>query len=432
MARKSFNFVLLCFVGTVLGFPTFPRMCPSSVAGAQEVTPAISGLEQDASVQEIAPTTRDLPEDDPNFDHAGEAKKFEDLLTTWKQTILDLNEVTIRYRNSQESEGAALRAKHRELEVKGRVEFDEAFRQALLLCENAPRKSFAAAEFLLIGMRYRHARGWHEFTGEAAECLLRISDGGRGLPEIAGVSFYATNQFEKARQHLAEAVAMGLLDRKNFGLLEVIDLMVEPWQKEEKLRQADVEKGDLPQVKLTTSRGEVVLELFEDQAPNTVANFIQLVEEGAYRGIPFYQVLEGQIALAGDVRVSPLSAGFRIEDENDHKDARPVLRGSIAMAKIPMPEGSPIKTVPDSANSHFFISFQPLPQASDEHTVFGRIIQGIEHFSALTRVDPSKKEDEDSGPALNPDLILEAEVIRRRDHEYKPVRIEVESPETTP
>ena len=162
MARKSLKFVLLCFAGTVLGFPAFPHWCPLSLAGAQEVTPAISGLEQDTSTQEIAPTTRDLPEDDPNFDHTGESKKFEDLLANWKQTILDINEVTIRYKNSEESEGAALRAKHRELETKGRVEFDAVFRQALLLCEKAPRKSFSAAEFLLIGMRYRHARGWHE------------------------------------------------------------------------------------------------------------------------------------------------------------------------------------------------------------------------------------------------------------------------------
>jgi peptidylprolyl isomerase len=422
--------------------PEYLKESPRLALSALALVVLLSGF---ATAQDSGPTVADgvaavdapeawaenLPPDDPDFDNAAASAEFQATLDQWRQTLVEINGVTIQYRNADPDNSADLKEQHRVLETRARGEFDQAFRQAYQLVKRAPRKNLVAAQFLLVGTHYRVGRDWYEMTGEAAELLLQVAGDNRRLPEIAGVSLFATNQFERARPFLTQAVELGLLDQKNFGLLEKLDDFETAWQREREFRLAEAEKGDLPRVKFTTTRGDFVLELYEDHAPNTVANFIRLVEEGAYRGVPFYQVLESRIALAGDLRMSPMTLGFRIADERDRPDRRDFFRGTIGMAKIPNPEADQDpnsdkpQTIPDSASSHFFIAFQPLPLDKSDHTAFGRIVEGIENFSALTRVDPSEKKEEGT-PVTEPDFILSAEVLRKRDHPYEPERIKMQ------
>ena len=71
------------------------------------------------------------------------------------------------------------------------------------------------------------------------------------------------------------------------------------WDTESKLRTAEVEADDLPRVRLTTSKGEVDIELYENEAPETVGNFINLVEQGYYDGLKFHRVLQNFMAQTG-------------------------------------------------------------------------------------------------------------------------------------
>lgn len=361
-----------------------------------------------------------------------ELAKFRELADAWRKTLVEVNAVTIRYRNSDDKEASKLREQHRLLEAEGRRQFDQLFDHALNITLSDPASDPEVTQFLLLATHYRYNHDIYERTGEAAEALIDIAEAGRGLPEITGVSYFATGQFEKARPFLEKAVQMGLLDEKNRGLLPALDFIGPLWDAEVEQLKADAEKNDLPRVKLTTTRGDVVVELFEDQAPNTVANFIRLVDEGAFRGIPFYQVIAAQVALAGDTRVTGDNLGFVISDENQGDDIRMAFRGYLSMAKLPMPEGSglELRTIPNSASSHFFIAFRPLVDKKNEHTVFGRVIEGLNNVTVMTRVDPSqeKKEGEE---VPDPDLILEAEVLRRRDHQYEPQRISTSPPSAT-
>jgi cyclophilin family peptidyl-prolyl cis-trans isomerase len=158
-------------------------------------------------------------------------------------------------------------------------------------------------------------------------------------------------------------------------------------------------------VKLETSKGDVVIELFEDQAPNTVANFISLVEKKFYDGLSFHRVIPGFMAQGGDPNGDG-SGGpkYTIPDEVSNPDHREHFRGSLSMAKT---------QAPDSGGSQFFLCFVPTSHLDGLHTVFGRVVEGLDVLAKLERTEgvPGK-------PV--PDKIIKATVISKRDHAYEP------------
>jgi cyclophilin family peptidyl-prolyl cis-trans isomerase len=178
----------------------------------------------------------------------------------------------------------------------------------------------------------------------------------------------------------------------------------ELWTKEAAIRATEAKADDLPRVKLTTSKGEITLELFENEAPQTVANFLTLVEQGFYDGSPFHRVLPGFMAQGGAKQDDGSGGpGYRIRCECNKPDARMHFRGSLSMAH----------RGPDTGSSQFFLTFVPTPHLDGKHTVFGRVIDGMEVLGDLQHRDPEREP-----PLPIPDRILEAEVLRDRGHDY--------------
>jgi hypothetical protein len=157
----------------------------------------------------------------------------------------------------------------------------------------------------------------------ALPVLKLLIDNDAGTPELYVWGFLAafnTNDYELASKWLAEAQkndalqpiqqAAGKSDRGDAGLMEsvlhqlsvsamALDEYRELWEKESEIRAAEAAADDLPRVKLTTTKGEIVLELFENEAPQTVANFVTLVKQGFYDGSPFHRVLPKFMAQGG-------------------------------------------------------------------------------------------------------------------------------------
>jgi peptidylprolyl isomerase len=105
-------------------------------------------------------------------------------------------------------------------------------------------------------------------------------------------------------------------------------------------------------------------------------------------------------------------------DEHERPDARKAFRGSLVMAKLPT--GVAGEFVPNSASSQFAILFLPMPHLTEQQTVFGRVIEGMDVISSLRRVDPNK-EKKNTDVVVPPDRILSAEVIRRPEKLPEPV-----------
>jgi cyclophilin family peptidyl-prolyl cis-trans isomerase len=147
-------------------------------------------------------------------------------------------------------------------------------------------------------------------------------------------------------------------------------------------------------VKIETSRGDIVVELFEDDAKNTVANFISLVEKRFYDGTVFHRV-GAWVAQGGD----PLACGlggpeYTIKSEPSD---RPHLPGYMGMARSEM----------DTEGSQFYFVKTRQPSLDAQQlTVFGRIIEGMDVMNSLRQGDK----------------IISAVVIRKRAHDYKPVK----------
>jgi len=255
---------------------------------------------------------------------------------------------------------------------------------------------------LLIGIMADEIRNGRD---QEAKAMLKVLEG-NNYPNHArlGVALFMLGWFDEATPQLEMAA------KSDKPLSEQAMMVI----KEMELRQAEAKADDLPRVLLKTTKGDVVLELFENEAPETVGNFISLVESGFYNGLKFHRVIDGFMAQGGDPKGDGTGGPeYKIYCECYKENHRNHFRGSLSMAHAGK----------DTGGSQFFITFVPTPHLDGLHTVFGRVIEGMEHIDALNRTE--------GVPAAEPDKILQAEVIRKRDHEYKPHKVEEsDSPES--
>jgi len=131
-------------------------------------------------------------------------------------------------------------------------------------------------------------------------------------------------------------------------------------------------------VEMETEKGAMVLELDGTAAPAAVANFLNLVEEGFYEGMPFHRVEAGFVIQAGDPNlVGRPPVGYTIPDERS-----PIAheRGVIAMARL----YSGGQMLPNSASTQFYICLRPAPHLDEMgFTAFGRIVQGLDTIDRI-------------------------------------------------
>ena len=183
--------------------------------------------------------------------------------------------------------------------------------------------------------------------------------------------------------------------------------------------EAPKPKEDNPKVALQTSMGEIQLELFEDDAVNTVNNFVELAEKGFYNGLIFHRVIKEFMIQGGCPRGDGSGGpGYRIPDEvqrNPHKHSHYAL----SMAK---------ESAPNTGGSQFFIVTNPqgTSHLDGQHTVFGKVTQGfdvVDKIAAVETVPPDKPKQEVR--------IMQIKVLSKRSHPYQ-VRRKIDAPEPPP
>lgn len=134
---------------------------------------------------------------------------------------------------------------------------------------------------------------------------------------------------------------------------------------------------------IKTAKGDIVVELFADQSPLAVNNFVFLAREGWYDGVTFHRVLPGFVAQAGD----PTGTGYGGPGYAFKNEISEGLNfdqaGLLAMANAG----------PDSNGSQFFITYAPVTQLNGGYTIFGRVISGMDVAESLTPRDPSQIAD---------------------------------------
>lgn len=134
---------------------------------------------------------------------------------------------------------------------------------------------------------------------------------------------------------------------------------------------------------LETEKGDIVIELFADRAPITVNNFVFLAEQGFYDNTTFFRVLPDFIAQGGDpIGIGVGGPGYQFADEIDF-DLTFDEAGYLAMAN----------RGPNTNGSQFFITFGPATHLNGNHTIFGKVVEGMEVALSLTLRDPDDQPD---------------------------------------
>ncbi|WP_153721560.1 peptidylprolyl isomerase [Sporosarcina cascadiensis] len=186
---------------------------------------------------------------------------------------------------------------------------------------------------------------------------------------------------------------MGCGSKTEEGKLVEQEVPEEPVNEPEEVKEkaadysADVEEN--PIVTITMENDEkIVLELEPKVAPNTVANFVSLVEEGYYDGLIFHRVIPGFMIQGGDPSGNGSGGpGYSIDGEftnNGFENNMLHERGVLSMART---------QDPNSAGSQFFIMAEDVPDLDSDYASFGKVIEGMETVDAIVaaETDPSDK-----------------------------------------
>ena len=129
-----------------------------------------------------------------------------------------------------------------------------------------------------------------------------------------------------------------------------------------------------------TEKGDFVIELFADKAPKTVNNFVFLSREGFYNGVTFHRVIKGFMAQGGDPTGTGTGGpGYKFGDEF-HPGLRHNGPGILSMANAG----------PGTNGSQFFITHGPTPHLDNKHSVFGKVIQGMDVVLGIPERDPGR------------------------------------------
>lgn len=175
-----------------------------------------------------------------------------------------------------------------------------------------------------------------------------------------------------------------------------------------------VEQTKNPVIRIATSKGDMIVELFEDEVPNTVANIITLAEQGFYKGMSFHRIINGFMAQGGcpnskrDASGMPGTGGpgYRFNDEFA-ASLKHNKRGVLSMAN----------SGPNTNGSQFFICFIPTPHLDNRHAVFGQVTQGLEVLDKLEAIGTQSGKPQEN-------VTFNIEVVSKRDHNYEVKKIQ--------
>jgi cyclophilin family peptidyl-prolyl cis-trans isomerase len=341
------------------------------------------------------------------------AGEFNALLTQWRNVVKDLRAIKQKHLTATPEEAKALEAQWREKLAEGE-QFLPKLRAAGMKAYAASKEDRNIERFLLQVLDDDMAHDQYENAAALSQSLLEAGCEVKKVLDQAGVAAFCTNEFDLAEKYLTDAKNAGVLSQDGGIFLSLVPEYKEYWQREKELREKEAAatgNEQLPRIKVSTTKGDMVIELFENEAPGAVGNFISLVEKNFYDGLTFHRVLPGFMVQGGCPKGDGTGGpGYNIYCECYQPNHRKHFRGTLSMAHAGK----------DTGGSQFFITFVPTAHLNGKHTAFGRVIEGMDVLGRIQRVNPEEK----SEAQTEPDRIEKIEVLRKRDHEYKPSKVQ--------
>ncbi len=339
---------------------------------------------------------------------ASPGAEFSALNAKFRTLVADLGQLRRRYQSDTTANKNALQA---EWEQK----LDQVKKLETLMASSAeqayvaaPDKSQDESDYLFAYLTSQVKTDNYEEAVRLVNLLAEHNYQHEYFDLLAGLSYFAVADFDKAKEYLSRAKEQGQIDEIGSRFLAQIDDHDYPelWKKEQAIRAAEDKASNLPRVKLETSKGDIVIALLENEAPLATANFIELTEKKFFDGLKFHRVIPGFMAQGGDPKGDGTGGpGYTIPDECYESDHRNHFRGTLSMANSGQR---------DTGGSQFFLTFLPTAHLDGKHTVFGRVVEGMDVLSKLQRCQP--------GDSAVPDRIVKATVLSKRNHRYTTVK----------
>ena len=388
-SRPIFSMLVLFFVGLV------------GVASAQ---PA-----KDKAPDQPPPTSPGGAAAAPAAAKGPAAAEYQRLLEDWKTVLKDLRKLKLQFQTAALADQAKIQQEWTSLIDKGNQTMAALEAAGLKAYAEAPNEDAQLARFLVKLADDAIQSDDYAAAQRITAVLIEHNCPDKQIYDSAAIAAFVLNDYDTAEKNFKLAKDLGSISTYGKELEPNLKEYKELWAKENAIREAEAKADDLPRVKLTTTKGDIVLELFENEAPETVGNFISLVEGGHYNKLTFHRVLKNFMAQGGDPKGDGSGGpGYHIYCECYKPDYRRHFQGSLSMAHAGR----------DTGGSQFFLTFKQTPHLNGKHTCFGRVIEGMDVLSKLQRRDPQGTNQP------TPDSIVEAKVVRKRDHVYQPHKVE--------
>lgn len=344
-------------------------------------------------------------------------------LAAYKEQIRAIEKLYSEYQTADAPRQKALNEERKPLVADAKTKLNAMTTAALEVYKANPGGDAEIAELLASVVEHQVVggpQGGGDQYESALPALEALVEGGHAKKELSlwGVlAAVCANEFDLADKFAKAAIATGAVNARPAGseqaqeafgqalrYLQEKDTLRKRFEAEKTLRDAEGAADNNPRVKLSLEEGDIVIELFEDQAPIATANFLSLVKKGFYDGVVFHRVLPRFMAQGGDpTGTGSGGPGYSIACECSRKDARKHFRGTLSMAHAGK----------DTGGSQFFLCFVPTDFLDGRHTAFGRVVEGFDLLGEIQRIDPQQP----SG--VEPDKIVKATVLRDRGHAYE-------------
>jgi len=166
----------------------------------------------------------------------------------------------------------------------------------------------------------------------------------------------------------------------------------------------------MPQVKLETSQGDIVIELNDEKAPNTVANFISYVEDGFYNGTVFHRVIKDFMIQGGGFTEDFVQKSPKAPIKNEANNGLSNSRGSLAMARTGDPHSATAQFFINTVDNEF-LNFRGEQGAAWGYAVFGEVVEGMDVVDTIRAVSTGNKSGHQDVPTENI-VIINATVVK--------------------
>ena len=191
---------------------------------------------------------------------------------------------------------------------------------------------------------------------------LKLVHGEMVVPKGVETTVYSDESGSRGTETLAVLKGKTMVLEKKGSWTKV---SLAGWVRADKLKEVKVK---LPKARIKTNLGVIVLELFSDKVPNTVANFMKLADSGFYNGVIFHRVIPGFMIQGGDpTGTGGGGPGYNFPDEF-HPELRHTKPGFLSMANAG----------PNTNGSQFFITVAPTSWLDNKHSIFGEVIEGMD------------------------------------------------------